>query len=186
MRPAPLKVFMSDKISGLFRGRQGIACCIVALALGACSMERKALFEEEAAPEWKELPLQLPAFPSRENLIPFQVSADASASFFVDEKSLSLGADGIVRYTLVVKAAGGAENLSYEGIRCATAERRLYALGRGTEWVMSRNDAWQRIVDNAFNRQHAVLAKDFFCPPGSVLPDREAIVRQLRNASRFR
>ncbi len=186
MRPAPLKVFMPDKISGFSLGRRFAVCCVLALLLGGCSTERKALFEEEAAPEWKELPLQLPAFPVSSNLIPFQVSPDASASFFIDEKSLSLGDDGIVRYSLLVRAAGGAENLSYEGIRCATAERRLYALGRSSEWVLSRNDAWQRIVDNAFNRQHAVLAKEFFCPPGSVLPDREAIVRQLRNAARLR
>lgn len=163
-----------------------MACCVVVSLLGACSTERKALFEGEGAPEWKELPLQLPALPGREGLIPFPVSPDSSASFFIDEKSLSLGADGIVRYTLLVRASGGAENLSYEGIRCATAERRLYALGRGSEWVLSRNDAWQRIVDNAFNRQHAVLAKDFFCPPGSVLPDRETIVRQLKSAARLR
>ncbi len=177
---------MPDKISGFSLGRRIAACCVLALLLGACATERKSLFDEEVTPEWKELPLQLPAFPAPGSLIPFQVSPDSSASFFIDERSLSLGADGIVRYTLLVRAAGGAENLSYEGIRCATAERRLYALGRGSEWVMSRNDAWQRIVDNAFNRQHAVLAKDFFCPPGSVLPDREAIVRQLRNAARLR
>lgn len=113
LRPAPLKVYARQDFR--VSGRRVAVCCVLALLLGGCSTERKALFEEEAAPEWKELPLQLPAFPVPDNLIPLQVSPDASASFFIDEKSLSLGADGIVRYSLLVKAAGGAENLSYEG-----------------------------------------------------------------------
>ena len=107
-------------------------------------------------------------------------SPSATARFFIDAKSLSLADDGVVRYTLVVRGSGGAENISYEGIRCETAERRLYAFGRpGGEWVRSRNDAWLRIEENAFNRQHAVLAKDYFCPPGMARPALAQIVEAL-------
>lgn len=145
------------------------------------------MFEDEAKPEWKEAALELPPLPVEEDLIPFQVSSGASAAFFVDGRSLRLGRDGIVRYTLLVRAAGGAENLSYEGIRCETAERKLYAIGRGrSEWVLPRNAEWQRISDNSLNRQHAVLAKEFFCLPGSALPNREDILRLLRNAAPLR
>jgi hypothetical protein len=163
---------------------------IMALALlsslSACG-GRTSLFEEEVKPEWKERELALPSWPAATDLIPVDVSAAATTSFFIDEKSLSLADDGIVRYTLVARAAGGAENVSYEGIRCETAERKLYAIGRGKgEWALPRSDAWQRIVDNAFNRQHAVLAKDFFCPPGSILPTRDEIVEALRKAAKLR
>lgn len=163
---------------------------ILALALLSCVSAcggRTSLFEEEIKPEWKERELALPSWPVAADLIPVEVSAAATTTFFVDGKSLSLADDGIVRYILVARAAGGAENISYEGIRCETAERKLYAIGRGKgEWGLPRNVAWQRIVDNAFNRQHAVLAKDFFCPPGSILPTRDEILQSLRKASQLR
>lgn len=165
----------------------GGVCSMLLVCLSACMGGRTALFESPGKPEWKEDKLVLPAFPVEADLLPFQVGPSSNAAFFVDGRSLSLGSDGIVRYTLVVRTAGGAENVSYEGIRCETAERKLYAVGRErTEWIASRNAAWQRISDNSFNRQHAVLAKEFFCPPGSILPDRNEILRMLRNAAPLR
>ena len=157
---------------------------LVALALGCAALpvaaQRTAFFEESSAPEWKEAEFRLPAYPSDADLIPLDLRSPTRAQFFVDARSLSLAEDGVVRYSLVVRGAGGAENVSFEGIRCATAERKLYALGRGGEWVPSRNDSWQLIADNALNRQHAVLAKEYFCPPGSVRPSQAEILDLLR------
>lgn len=165
----------------------GISAVLFAVLLSACTGGRTALFEDEAKPEWKEAALELPPLPAEADLMPFSVSPGASSAFFVDGRSLRLGSDGIVRYTLLVRAAGGAENLSYEGVRCETAERKLYAMGRGrSEWVRPRNAEWQRIADNSLNRQHAVLAKEFFCPPGAALPTRDEILRLLRNAAPLR
>lgn len=165
----------------------GLSALVFTVVLAACTGGRTALFEGEAKPEWKEAALELPPMPVEKDLIPFQVSPGASAAFYVDGRSLKLGNDGIVRYTLLVRAAGGAENLSYEGMRCETAERKLYAIGRGgSEWVLPRNAEWQRISDNSLNRQHAVLAKEFFCLPGAVLPTRDEILGALRNAAPLR
>ena len=72
-------------------------------------------------------------------------------------------------------------------MRCETAERKLYAIGRGkSEWVLPRAAEWQRISDNSLNRQYAVLAKEFFCPPGAVLPTRDEILGLLRSAAPVR
>lgn len=174
-------------ISRCFAGRaQGVLCLVLLASLAGCG-GRTALFESEAAPAWQEVELKLPAYPVEADLIPIDIHSTTSTAFFVDGKSLSLGSDAVVRYTLVGRAAGGAENVSFEGMRCETAERKLFALGRGKgEWVRSRNDQWQRIEDNAFNRQHAVLAKEFFCPPGSILPTRDEILQSLRQAARLR
>ena len=57
---------------------------------------RTALFEDEAKPEWKEGALELPPLPFEKDLIPFHVSSNASAAFYVDGRSLRLGDDGIV------------------------------------------------------------------------------------------
>ncbi|WP_347248706.1 CNP1-like family protein [Zoogloea sp.] len=165
----------------------GFLSCILAVSISACTGGRTALFEDEAKPEWKEAEVLPPSWPTDGNLIPLYVSSGTSAQFFVDGRSLTLGNDGVVRFTVVIRAGGGAENVSYEGIRCETAERKLYAIGRGRgEWVSPRNSAWQRISDNTLNRHHAVLFKEFFCLPGSALPTRDEILRSLRGAASLR
>ena len=160
------------------------AFAIVSVALFSVSVahaQRTALFESENKPDWKEGEVRFPPYPAPADLLAFDVSSSATASFFIDARSLSLADDGVVRYTLVVRGAGGAENVSYEGIRCETAERKLYAIGRsGGEWVRSGNDAWAQIADNAFNRQHAALFKDYSCRPGEARPVLDQILRSLR------
>ena len=114
---------------------------------------------------WKEIQTQLPASPRSEDLISFSVSGATPYRFSIDRKSLAIGSDGVYRYTLVAVSAEGARNVSYEGIRCATREKKIYAIGRndGT-WVRARNAAWTPIEEVDINRSHAALMKDAFCP----------------------
>jgi hypothetical protein len=137
--------------------------------------------EDELKP-WQELEATLPAFPKAEHLLPFVVSAATSNRFFVDSRSLNVDGDGVVRYVLVIETAGGARNVTFEGMRCETRERRIYASGRqGGEWSKSRKKEWVRIQDAYANRQHAALFLEYFCPFGnsvrSVAEARDALVR---------
>ena len=173
----------------IYRLHQGVFVVLTVAVLLAtpAHAQRTALFEDAAKSPWQEAEVHLPAYPASADLLPLYVSSTATASFFIDGKSLSIADDGVVRYTLVIRGSGGAENVSYEGIRCETAERKLYAIGRnGSEWVRSRNDAWQVIAENALNRQHAVLFKEYFCPPGEVRPGLDQIVRSLRRGAVMR
>jgi hypothetical protein len=142
-------------------------------------------FEEDfddAGKTWQEIAVQLPAPPAPENLIPFYVSATATQTFALDEKSLQIGKDGVIRFTLVSTSPSGARNISYEGIRCASFEKKSYAYGRDDgSWARSRRDQWERIVRNAANRQHGVLAVDFFCESQAVAGNRETLLKRLRN-----
>ncbi len=108
-----------------------------------------------------------PAWPSQADLVEFVVSAATDNHFFIDSKALSIGKDGVVRYTLVIKTPGGAVNTSFEGIRCSTASNRIYATGRpdGT-WAPSRNEEWQRIENKSRNRHHAALFSEYLCQLG--------------------
>ncbi len=126
--------------------------------------------EDSSTRRWQEKSVDLPAAPLPENLLPFYVSAATDNDFFVDGASLTVGPDGVVRYVLVIQSAGGARNVSFEGLRCETRERRVYALGRldGT-WSRSRNESWQRIRDVPANRHHAALFYDYFCPGGAIV-----------------
>lgn len=137
-------------------------------------------FDEENKP-WQEIAIQLPPAPLAGDLQPFDVSATTTQTFALDEKSLSIGTDGVIRFTLVTTSRAGARNVDYEGIRCTSFERKMYAIGRADGvWVRSRQDQWAPIVNNAMNRQQAALAKDYFCAGSSISGSRDDILRRLR------
>ncbi|KAF3998643.1 CNP1-like family protein [Glaciimonas immobilis] len=118
---------------------------------------------------WQELAVQLPPQPQAANLVPFYVSPTSTMKFAIDVKSITAGSDGVVRYTLVSTSSAGAENISYEGIRCQTAERKLYAFGhKEGNWSRARLSKWQQITDVSANRQHAALFQDFLCQGGTI------------------
>ncbi len=119
---------------------------------------------------WKEAELAMPEFPQDSNLIEFHVGPTERNRFFVDGNTLSVGLDGVVRYVLVIKASGGATNVSFEGIRCGTAQVKLYAISAsdGT-WSKNRNPQWQAIENKLINQYRAVLNRNFFCPSGKSI-----------------
>lgn len=137
--------------------------------------------DQDAPKKWQEADVQFPAFPVKDRLQPFYVSAATSNRFFVDPSSVSVGKDGVVRYTLVVEADGGASNVTFEGMRCETRERRIYASGRsdGT-WSRARGDRWERIRESPVNRQHAALFLEYFCPGGVIVANAPEAVDALR------
>lgn len=136
-------------------------------------------FDEDKKP-WSEIEAQLPAPPKPENLVAFDAGGATPHRFYIDAASLSMGEDGIVRYTMVVKTAGGATNVSFEGIRCATQEQKHYATGRSDgKWIRARDAQWRRVEYKELNRHHGVLYSDFFCPERHV---RMVSVKQILEA----
>lgn len=71
----------------------------------------------------------MPAYPQAAGLLRFPTDWTRHA-VLVDERTLAVGEDGVVRYVLVVRSASGSENVSFEGLHCATGERWIYANGR--------------------------------------------------------
>jgi len=159
-------------VAGLF-----LASTSLALAQGNFEDD----YDDENKP-WQEIALQLPPPPQAETLLPFYVGPTATQDFFIDSKSISVGTDGVIRYTLVSVSKQGAKNITYEGIRCATFEKKIYATGHTDgSWSRSRRNKWTPIVRNAANRQHAALAIDYFCLNLAVASDREQMIRRIKN-----
>ena len=155
----------------------------VQLPLVVCAQENTANADKAE----DVTPLVLPAAPAKENLLPFYVSPQATMNFAIDAPSVSVTPDGVVRFTLVITSTEGARNVSYEGMRCKTAERKLYATGGADgNWSASRNDAWSQIRDVGANRQYAALYKDYFCDFGSVAGNAAAIVKRIRQKKTLR
>ena len=140
-------------------------------------------FEEDyETKRWEEIAVRLPAAPQKEKLISIYVSAATEHKFFIDPDSISLGKDGVARYTLVVKTSGGATNISYEGMRCETRERRAYAFGRSDgQWSKVRGSAWMTIREETANRHYAALFTDYLCPDGVMAGDVAAVLHALHH-----
>ena len=134
-----------------------------------------------------ESPVVLPVPAQKNNLLSFYVSPTTTLEFAIDAKSVSVTEEGIVRFVLIVTSQSGASNISYEGIRCSTGERKLYAVGQTNgSWTTARRDVWETIIDRGINRQHAALAKDYFCETGMVAGKAEVIVDRLRKKKTLR
>lgn len=145
--------------------RLGLACA----ALAACGHTAENAADSVA----------FPAYPREPDLIEFFVAATSAFRFFIDPASISVGNDGVVRYTLVARSAAGARNVSYEGMRCSTGEMRLYALGRDGGWVKSAGD-WRAIAPRSVQRWHNALYREYFCPQKAPIASRREGIEALR------
>lgn len=150
----------------------------------AVSVTHAQDFEEDfdGKKAWQELAVQLPAAPAEANLLSFYVSPTATQTFAIDTKSITVGADGVIRYTLVATGSAGARNISYEGIRCESFEKKLYAFGQADgSWSRARRDQWERIVTGTANSHHARLAQDYFCQNLTVAGSATDILQRIRS-----
>lgn len=157
---------------GLPRLLKLVVWCALTLPLVAPAQPLRILGDDDD-PDKKEVverEVKLPPFPKDGNLLAFDPSAANTNRFFIDADSISIVDDGTVRYTLIVKSPSGAENISYEGMRCETTEQKFYAFGRrdGT-WSNVRAPAWRKIQYKDVNRQYGVLYASYFCPDGSPI-----------------
>jgi hypothetical protein len=116
-------------------------------------------------PPWQEQATALPAYPADADLLPFPVDQPAlSQTFNIDSKSLSVGTDGVARYSVVIVSGSGARNVLFEGMRCATREFRTYAYGEAAHaFHPAQNDKWQRISQYGWAGFRAVLLRDYLC-----------------------
>jgi hypothetical protein len=120
---------------------------------------------------WKEATTSLPPWPKDSDLIEFSVD-DPSSQFrqFIDGKHISVGADGAVRYTLVVESRSGARNVSYEGLRCTPhGAFKIYAYGDNGRFEEARGD-WISLHGRLQDKIHRDLHKQILCIPRKFEP----------------
>jgi hypothetical protein len=142
-----------------------LALLLAAGALAACGhVEEKSDWERsnEARLVPGDEAVDLPAYPRQRDLIEFSAGPAGEFRFFVDGASLSVER-GVVRYALVARSNAGAENVSFEGMRCTTGEVRIYALGRGGEWY-GKPGPWRTVNPHTASRWHFALYREYFCP----------------------
>ncbi|MCO6427226.1 CNP1-like family protein [Nitrosomonas communis] len=151
------------------------------LAITACVSKEKFVDTFDHKKDWIELQTELPAYPEAGNLLEFNIGPTSNHRYYVDATSIKVGKDGIIRYSLVVKSAQGAENATFEGIRCETKEKKRYALGRNDKtWGQPRISKWQKLENIAQDQAQRELAKYYFCPRGFLVATPAEAIHALK------
>lgn len=123
--------------------------------------EQKSDWELEQEKRFiKEGEIRLPPRYREEDLLEFEVGRTISFRFFIDKVSIRIDADQIVRYTLVARSPRGVENVSHEGLHCASGRSKGYALGQPGGGWRTVNQDWTEL-QQPWTR---VLRTDYFCP----------------------
>jgi hypothetical protein len=167
-----------------------LGLCIMSLAAPQVGVAQRpinqrpppVLDDVEEKTTWVEEQPTPPAFPGDVNLVKFIVNDASGNEFFVDANSVSLGKDKVVRYTAVIKSSTGAKTIAFEGMRCDTQEKKIYATGRGDgTWSVARSGKWERIQYKSVNGYHRSLYFDYFCPNGIVVRTAEEAQSALKS-----
>ena len=143
----------------------------------------EADFDDEQK-SWQEVQTQIPAYPKTDTLRQVRVGHTSSHRYYLDASSLALGKDGVMRYSVVTKTTGGATNVSFEGIRCETRERKVYAFGHndGT-WARARDPKWRWIERNESPAFHYTLYRDYFCPARTIPTKPAQVIEAIKRGT---
>ena len=163
-----------------------LAVAPVALAYkDAVSAGYEFKFDESKVEKWKELEVPLPAFPDDRNLIPVRMPANYTLKIYLDEKSISLAQDEIVRFTLVVETSSGTRNVFYEGLRCDTREYKTYAVGTlDKTFEPIKKPKWERVPYYEMNAFRYQLMRFYVCHPEalSAPPAARELIHRLKSS----
>ena len=131
-------------------------------------------------PDWRETDVPKPPPLRTTGLVDIEVPR-STLRFGVDPASVSLGTDRIVRYVVVAQSASGAVNAMYEGIRCKTAEAKVYARHTpGSGWVATTDPQWQPLHEGQHARYSLAIARSGVCMGNAPNRSPAQIVRDLK------
>lgn len=120
-------------------------------------------------PDWKESDAPSPPAFSQAQLISLNMPSYVSLKFGIDPSTLSITADGIVRYVVVATNASGSMTAMFEGIRCSTGEVKTYARFNSTgKWDAIKAPQWVDLAGRQPSKHAMVLARQGLCDGAST------------------
>lgn len=154
------------------------------LAAALCGpVAAQAQYADMDRADWKEDAVPPPPAYRTRGLIDVEGPRTAGVQIGIDPDTISVNQQtGIVRYVVVARGPS-AVNAMYEGIRCNTAEYRVYARQvQGGEWSPSGDTSWKSMRDQtgALYQHPLQLAQDGLCTGPAAGLNRDEIVRALR------
>jgi len=102
---------------------------------------------------------------------------------YIDGRHISVGADEVVRYTLVLESRSGVRNLSFEGLRCTpNGAFKVYAYGNQGRFERTEGDCLP-IQGRRHDKLHRDLRGYILCRPLEFEP---RSIRGMRRVMRTR
>lgn len=137
--------------------------------------------EKQEAPATTVKPA-LPELPiPTKNYKSFYASAQMDFAIDLDSIAIQPSEENEVRYILKATSKQGAVNVSYEGIRCDTHQKIIYAIGMADgSWHRSRKSEWSPINKTGNHLQQTFLAKDYFCVGTTLSGSVEAMRNRIK------
>lgn len=131
---------------------------------------------------WKEGETKLPPLPADDRLLAVEMDGlPHGLKLYLDAEDLSLNeADEVLRFWVVIKSPAGAYNATYEGLRCETAEFKVYAYGRRHSSPNVRpvpKPEWRDIGSLPGDHFRRELAQDLLCMDVTPRSQRDIIQR---------
>jgi len=176
---------MSYLTRTLLPGLAAVLCCASAFAADDFPEPGSAIQQEFIEPPaWEEEGggrVELPAFPDETHLLEFPVDDPSQAFVYgIDPDSVAIGADGVVRYTVVLRSRSGARNVLFEGIRCENLQYKTYAHGLPDDrFQLLRDPVWQELPRSGTGRYRFELFTYYLCDPTHQPLSRHEIIRRL-------
>ena len=134
--------------------------------------------------EWTEEQVPPPPVFSLDHLIALDMPQPVSLQIGVDPETISVGADGVVRYVIVMRNTSGSTNAVYEGLRCISDEVRTYArLGSSGQWSLIQNPVWKSVNDNMPSHHALAFARQGGCQDRLATSPQE-IIRSLKTVKK--
>ena len=154
---------------------------VAAVCMGISGLVAAQIFSQQ---DWVESPVPpAPTF-STTKLVPIVMPRYMTLEFGVDPTTIVITGDGVVRYVVVARnPSGSAVNAFYEGVRCATAEVKVYARSTGTEWETATDPQWKplRFVNSSYSK---ALATQGLCGGAAPRTSVREIVQHLERPVR--
>lgn len=135
---------------------------------------------------WKEGDSKAAAYPKDKDLVEISGSpAYQNYQYLIDAENLSIGADGVVRYALVIRSPGGTDNARYEGIRCIGQQIKTYAYGtmdmQGNKKFVARSEPkWKPVTSNGVTGYGPIFIANYFCDFNSINLKRSEVIQNIK------
>ena len=133
-------------------------------------------------PDWTESSVPPPPAYDLARLLPFEVPGGSTLRFGIDPNTITITAEGLVRYVVVASSGSGAINAMYEAIRCSTGEFKTYARRTAnSEWNLLAEPTWRSMQESQHTRYAFRLAQQGICTGRSATSSVGAMVRNLKS-----
>ncbi|HEY4374264.1 MAG TPA: CNP1-like family protein [Burkholderiales bacterium] len=154
------------KLQSLTRRLLAGLCVLASAAVLAQDLQAPKYDEDELKPD-TDFPLPPP--PKKTDLLRYPMTG-TNNEVYIDGTSLKTGANQSVAYTLLVRSPSGAENVTFEVMRCG-GDRHVLAYGRhdGT-WSPARTSDWLPVRTAGANSYYFEFWRDVFCRDNVLLP----------------